>query len=425
MDQLEVQPIPGPLNSTVRPPGSKSLTNRALACAALADGRSVLTGALDSEDTRVMIDALQRLGIGVAANGSRTTLTVDGCGGRIPATKAELYVANSGTTVRFVTALVALGNGEFVLDGTPRMRERPIQDLLDSLKQLGVRAESVNGTGCPPVLLHATGLSGGKVSVRGDVSSQFLSGLLLASPYARSPLTIDITGALVSQPYVHMTLAVMKSFGLDVMAGDLSRFQIQAPQMYRATNYAIEPDASAASYFWAAAAIVGGRVTVAGLNRASLQGDVAFCDCLAKMGCMVEYGPQSTTVVGGKLHGVDVDMNAISDTVQTLSAVALFAEGPTTIRGVGHIRHKETDRIGNLAIELRKLGATVEEHEDGLTVIPGTLRPATIDTYHDHRMAMSLSLPGLRSPGVVINDPGCTNKTYPEFFDDLSKLRAQ
>jgi len=424
MDQLEVQPIPGPLNSTVRPPGSKSLTNRALACAALADGRSVLTGALDSEDTRVMIDALQRLGIGVAANGSRTTLTVDGCGGRIPATKAELYVANSGTTVRFVTALVALGNGEFVLDGTPRMRERPIQDLLDSLKQLGVRAESVNGTGCPPVLLHATGLSGGKVSVRGDVSSQFLSGLLLASPYARSPLTIDITGALVSQPYVHMTLAVMKSFGLDVMAGDLSRFQIQAPQMYRASNYAIEPDASAASYFWAAAAIVGGRVTVAGLNRASLQGDVAFCDCLAKMGCMVEYGPQSTTVVGGKLHGVDVDMNAISDTVQTLSAVALFAEGPTTIRGVGHIRHKETDRIGNLAIELRKLGATVEEHEDGLTVIPGTLRPATIDTYHDHRMAMSLSLPGLRSPGVVINDPGCTNKTYPEFFDDLSKLRA-
>lgn len=425
MDQLEVQPIPGPLNSTVRPPGSKSLTNRALACAALADGRSVLTGALDSEDTRVMIDALQRLGIGVAANGSRTTLTVDGCGGRIPATKAELYVANSGTTVRFVTALVALGNGEFVLDGTPRMRERPIQDLLDSLKQLGVRAESVNGTGCPPVLLHATGLSGGKVSVRGDVSSQFLSGLLLASPYARSPLTIDITGALVSQPYVLMTLAVMKSFGLDVMAGDMSRFQIQAPQMYRATNYAIEPDASAASYFWAAAAIVGGRVTVAGLNRASLQGDVAFCDCLAKMGCMVEYGPQSTTVVGGKLHGVDVDMNAISDTVQTLSAVALFAEGPTTIRGVGHIRHKETDRIGNLAIELRKLGATVEEHEDGLTVIPGTLRPATIDTYHDHRMAMSLSLPGLRSPGVVINDPGCTNKTYPEFFDDLSKLRAQ
>jgi 3-phosphoshikimate 1-carboxyvinyltransferase len=237
-------------------------------------------------------------------------------------------------------------------------------------------------------------------------------------------LTIDISGTLVSQPYVHMTLAVMKSFGLDVVAGDLSRFQIQAPQVYRATDYAIEPDASAASYFWAAAAILGGRVTVAGLNRNSLQGDVAFCDCLAKMGCTVEYGPRGTTVVGGRLHGVDVDMNAISDTVQTLSAVALFAEGPTTMRGVGHIRHKETDRIGNLAIELRKLGATVEEREDGLTVIPGPLRPAVIDTYHDHRMAMSLALPGLRSPGVVINDPGCTNKTYPEFFSDLEQLRA-
>lgn len=425
MDQLEIQPIAGPLDVTVQPPGSKSLTNRALACAAIADGESVLTGALDSEDTRVMIDALQKLGIGVATNEARTTLHVAGCGGKIPVRQAELYVANSGTTVRFLTALVALGHGEYQLDGTQRMRERPIQDLLDSLAQLGVRSESLNGTGCPPVVIHAAGLPGGKATVRGDVSSQFLSGLLMAAPYANSSLELDIAGVLVSQPYVHMTLAVMKSFGLDIAAGDLSKFQIQAPQVYRATRYAIEPDASAASYFWAAAAILGGRVTVAGLNRDSLQGDVAFCDCLAKMGCQVEYGPHGTTVGGGELRGVDVDMNAISDTVQTLSAVALFAEGPTTIRGVGHIRHKETDRIGNLAIELRKLGAKVDEREDGLTITPGPLRAAAIDTYHDHRMAMSLSLPGLRSPGVVINDPGCTNKTYPEFFQDLAKLRAR
>jgi 3-phosphoshikimate 1-carboxyvinyltransferase len=421
-DSLEIQPLVRPADATLRPPGSKSITNRALVCAALAAGRSVLRGALASEDTQVMIDALGRLGIAIDVLDAGQTLRVAGCGGKLPIAAAELYVANSGTTVRFLTALVALGHGTYRLDGSARMRERPIQDLLDTLAQLGVLAHGERPGGCPPVVIEADGLAGGKATVRGEVSSQFLSGLLMAAPYAASPLELSIAGLLVSQPYIQMTLAVMKSFGVEVETDGLARFRIAAPLNYRATSYEIEPDASAASYFWAAAAISGGRVAVEGLSRASLQGDVAFCDCLARMGCPVVYGADRVTVVGGALRGIDVDMNAISDTVQTLSAVALFAEGPTRIRGVAHIRHKETDRIGALATELRKFGAQVEEHADGLTIVPDKVHGATIDTYNDHRMAMSLSLVGLRVPGVVINDPGCTAKTYPRFFEDLARL---
>ncbi len=369
-----------------------------------------------------MIAALGQLGIAIDVADEGQTLHVAGCAGKLPAAAADLYVANSGTTIRFLTALVALGHGRYRLDGTSRMRERPIQDLCQALAQLGVRATCESPGGCPPVVIEADGLRGGRATVRSDVSSQFLSGLLMAGPYAQAPLELAIDGQLVSQPYIAMTLAVMKSFGVAIEADGLARFRIAAPRTYRGTQYAIEPDASAASYFWAAAAITGGRVAVAGLARESLQGDVAFCDCLARMGCPVVYGSDEITVIGGALHGIDVDMNAISDTVQSLAAVALFAQGPTRVRGVGHIRHKETDRIGALATELRKLGATVEEHADGLTIVPGLLRPARIDTYHDHRMAMSLALVGLRAPGVVINDPGCTAKTYPRFFEDLARL---
>ncbi|HUY34002.1 MAG TPA: 3-phosphoshikimate 1-carboxyvinyltransferase [Pirellulales bacterium] len=422
-DSLEIQPC-GPVRGTIRPPGSKSITNRALVCAALAHGSSTLRGALDGEDTRVMIEALRQLGVPIAADDGGQTLRVSGCGGRVPATGGELYVANSGTTVRFLAALVALAHGTFRLDGTQRMRARPIADLVDSLRELGADAACEGSGGCPPVVIRAAGLAGGPATVRGDVSSQFLSGLLMAAPHASRPVELTVTGALVSRPYVRMTLAVMAAFGVDMPPGDLSRFVLPANASYRGREYEIEPDASAASYFFGAAAISGGEVTVEGLSRASLQGDVAFVDVLERMGCRVAHGADRVTVSGAALRGVEVDMNAISDTVQTLAAVALVADGPTTISGVGHIRHKETDRIAALAVELRKLGATVEERADGLRITPGALRGAAIDTYQDHRMAMSLALVGLRVPGIVIRDPGCSAKTYPRFFDDLRALVA-
>lgn len=425
---IEIEPLQAPPNCTLRPPGSKSLTNRALVCAALATGVSTLRGVLDSDDTRVMIDGLRQLGFDVDARHAESTVQVVGHGGRIPRPSADINVAASGTTMRFLTALVALGHGRYRLSGTHRMHERPIQDLLDALARLGVQAESEAANGCPPVVVHAHGLRLAHTSVRGDLSSQFLTALLLIAPCAsrdegRTSVQITIEGPLVSKPYVEMTLAVMENFEAVIERdNDLTFFEI-ALSGYRAREYEIEPDASAGSYFWAAAAITGGRVRVDGLNKYSLQGDVAFCDCLALMGCQVEYDLDGISVIGRPLVGIDVDMSAISDTVQTLAAVALFAAGPTTIRGVGHIRHKETDRIGNLATELRKFGATVEELDDGLRIVPGRLHGATIDTYDDHRMAMSLALVGLLVPGVHINDPGCTAKTYPHFFEDLGRLR--
>lgn len=419
---VAIQPIRH-CRAAVRPPGSKSLTNRALVCAALADGDSTLTGALDCDDTRVMIESLERLGIAVRHDSASATIDVTGCGGAIPASQADLYVANSGTTVRFLTAMLTVGNaGRYRLDGLPRMRERPIGDLIDALQQLGAEVSAVPATGCPPVLVASHGLPGGRAVVAGDVSSQFLSALLMAAPYAGSDVELAIRGPLVSRPYVDMTLAVMSAFGVHATAADANRFTIAAPQHYQGRRYAIEPDASAASYFFAAAAITGGQVTVEGLSRDSLQGDVTFCDCLEQMGCETQFNRDSITVLGRPLHGIDVHMNAISDTVQTLAVAALFAQGPTTIRGVAHIRHKETDRIHALAVELRKLGAEVTEREDGLSIVPRALHGAAIDTYDDHRMAMSLALAGLAIPGVVIRHPECTAKTYPRFFDDLKKL---
>ncbi|HEY4233159.1 MAG TPA: 3-phosphoshikimate 1-carboxyvinyltransferase [Lacipirellulaceae bacterium] len=422
-DSLEIKPVQAPIRACIRPPGSKSITNRALVCAALADGKSTLSGALDSEDTQVMIDALRGLGIEVESSDNGRTLTVRGGGGRIPVADAGVYCANSGTTVRFLTALTTLGHGTYGLDGIERMRERPIADLIDALNQLGAKVMSVAGNGCPPVVVKANGLPGGIANVRGNISSQFLSGLLMAAPYARSAVELRIDDPLVSQPYVLMTLAVMRAFGVEVIVNTArARYTIASPTKYQACSYTIEPDASAASYFWAAAAITGGEVTVEGLSRESLQGDVAFVDCLEQMGCEVGWTADSITVVGRPLSGIDVDMSAISDTVQTLSVVALFAAGSTTVRNVGHIRHKETDRIAALAAELRKLGAEVAEHADGLTITPKKPQPATIETYNDHRMAMSFALAGLRISGVRINHPQCVSKTYPGFFDDLARV---
>ena len=424
-DSITIQPC-GPIHKSIRPPGSKSITNRALICAALADGESKLTGALDSDDTQVMIAGLNQLGIPVTTANNNTELTIQGRDGKIPANSADLFIGNSGTTVRFLTAMTALGSGRYRLDGVPRMRERPIADLIDALNQLGGDVSSEDGNGCPPVLVNGTGLPGRQASIAGNISSQYLSGLLMAAPCAVDQIILDVEDELVSKPYVAMTIKVMESFGATVGNEDFSRFVIKNGQSYTGCEYDIEPDASAASYFWAAAAITGGKVIVEGLHRNALQGDVAFCDCLEKMGCDVEYGPDSITVTGpkdsGSLRGIDIDMNAISDTVQTLAAVAVFATGTTTVRGVAHNRHKETDRLADLVTELKRLGIDAEETDDGLIIRPGPLQPATIETYDDHRMAMSLALVGLRQEGVDITNPGCTAKTYPKYFEDLQNF---
>jgi len=420
---IEIEPA-GVITGTIRPPGSKSITNRVFVCAALARGQSELTGVLDSDDTQYMMGGLRALGVETEFDAATHTAIVQGCGGEFPVEKADLFIGNSGTTVRFLTAAVAVGRGTYRLDGVPRMRERPIQDLLDAMQQLGVSAKSESDSGCPPVIVQADGIAGGTATVAGNISSQYLSGLLMAAPYAAEDVRLTISGELVSRPYVDMTLAIMRAFEAEVEEAD-GTFLLPAGQSYTAKKYDIEPDASAASYFWAAAAITGGSVLVEGLNRDALQGDVGFCDCLKQMGCAVDETPTGIKLTGpadGKLRGIDIDMNAISDTVQTLAAVALFADGPTTVRGVAHNRHKETDRIGDLACELRKLGATVEEFEDGLRITPGPLCGAEIETYDDHRMAMSLALVGLKQPGVVIKDPGCTAKTYPKYFEDLARL---
>lgn len=420
-DEVSIQPVAGPVYGKVRPPGSKSITNRALVCAALAEGRSVLTGALDSDDTQVMLGALKSLGFDVVHDPQARTIEISGHGGGIPVRSADLFIGNSGTTVRFLTAMLATAHGRYRLHGTPRMHQRPIQDLIEALAKLGGRVVSETGNGCPPVVIEASGLIGGTTEVRSDTSSQFLSGLLMAAPYAQAPILLVVPAALVSQPYIKLTLDVMRAFGVDCPTGDLRQFAVPQTK-YRACRYEIEPDASAASYFFAAAAVTGGRVEVVGITRDALQGDIKFLDVLEQMGCRVEATPDGTAVVGGKLQGVDVDMNAISDTVQTLAPVALFAEGPTTVRGVAHIRHKETDRIHALAVELRKFGAEVDEFDDGLRITPRKLSGVAVDTYDDHRMAMSLALVGLRVPGVVVRDPGCTRKTYPEFFADFGRL---
>jgi 3-phosphoshikimate 1-carboxyvinyltransferase len=452
-DQLEIIPLSKPPATAIRVPGSKSITNRALVLAALtAKGFAcALRGVLRSEDTEVMIEALRALGFRVLTEWDESAVFVSSREDSplIPAQEADLFVGNSGTTMRFLTAMLSLGHGRFRLDGVPRMRERPIEDLLAALRQLGVSAYSEKQNGCPPVIVEANGLNGGSVRIKGDVSSQFLSGLLMAAPFAQDEIAVEVDGPLVSWPYVFLTTQMMRQWGLMLMhTVDGTHFRVFGRQWRgledRADEleaevlregydprcpvwlheYQIEPDASAASYFFGAAAITGSRITVLDLPEKSLQGDVLFLDLLADMGCRVERCSSGITVHGRRLRGIDVDMNDISDTVMTLAAVACFADGPTTIRNVAHIRHKETDRLAALAAELRRVGAGVEEFADGLTITPALLHGAVIETYNDHRMAMSMALIGLRVPGIVIRNPGCVAKTYPDFFTDLEQLRC-
>jgi 3-phosphoshikimate 1-carboxyvinyltransferase len=423
LSELEIQPVSRPVRGSIRPPGSKSITNRALVIAAMAQGRSELTGVLDSQDTQVMIESLRRLGLNVLQDVDRKWIAITGAGGGPPRSAADLWLENSGTSIRFLTAMCSLASGGYRLDGNDRMRERPIGPLIDALRQCGVRVDYEMREGFPPLQLSGDGWTNNDIAVSGDLSSQYLSALLMAAPAARRNVRVTVNGTLVSRPYVEMTLAMMRQFGAHVAEEPEQVFSLK-PTGYQAREYDIEPDASAASYFFALAAVTGGEITVEGLNRDSLQGDVRFVEALERMGCRAEWGDDSITVEGRPLRGIDVDMNDVSDTAQTLACVAPFATGPTRIRNVAHMRLKETDRVSAVVTELRKLGLTVEESLDGMLIHPGPMRPATIATYDDHRMAMSFALIGLKSPGIRIADPGCTVKTYPEYFTDLERLCA-
>jgi len=419
-DSYTVPTLAKPVIASIQPPGSKSITNRALLCAALANGKTTLKGCLRSDDTRVMIHALSQLGLNVEEDTNDGNISIEGQGGSI-GTDLDIFVDNSGTTIRFLTGALSVLGGRFSLDGIARMRERPIQHLVDALNQIGCGV-SCGTNGCPPVRIDGSGAYGGEISIRGDFSSQFLSGLLMALPYATEPVSIIVDDTLVSIPYVQMTMDVMASFGVCVSHDNFERFSVPAPLEYQGRTYEVEPDASAASYFMALAAATGSTITIEGIGRKSIQGDIRFADVLEQMGCDVRWTESSVTISGRELVGIDVDMNGISDTVQTLAVLALFARGPTTIRNVGHIRHKETDRLAALATELAKLGAAVTESADSLEIIPGQLTGATIGTYNDHRMAMSFAIAGLRIPDVKLENPGCCEKTYPDFFSDLQRV---
>jgi 3-phosphoshikimate 1-carboxyvinyltransferase len=418
MKALAIEPLAGRLDAEVTVPGAKSLTNRAVVCAALAEGTSTITNALAADDTAAMVDCVRRLGISVDADEAHATLTVHG--GSLSVDGAVLNARQSGTTARFIAPVVALGRGAALLDGAPQLRTRPMADLAAALRTLGT---AVDGDQLP-IRIHASGLEGGEVTLPADVSSQFASGLLLASPLMTRGLVVRLITSPVSRPYLDMTCAVMRAFGADVRTEGDRVFRV-APTGYGATTYAVEPDASAASYFFAAAAICGGRVRVEGLGRSSQQGDLAFVDVLERMGATVEVGELSTTVVGAApLHGIEADLSDLSDTAPTLGVVAAFASSPTRVTGIGFVRNKESDRIAAVVAELRRLGVDAVEEPDGFLVRPGAIRAGRVETYDDHRLAMAFALVGLRVPGMEIADPGCVAKTFPGFFETLEELRV-
>ena len=420
---IEMQPIRKPVNATIEVPGSKSYTNRALLVAAMARGASTVTGALFSDDTHYMSSSLRKLGVEVDADEKRATFDVRGNGGNIPVSSAQLYIGNSGTTSRSLVAYVSLGHGKFVIDGDEPMRHgRPISDLLDALTQIGVSARTQFDNGHLPVIVEADGLKGGKTRLDVSKSSQFLTALLLVAPYAKNEMEIEVVGNR-EMPYIDITLAVMEAFGVQVINEGYKYFRIEGGQQYQPRVYHIEPDASNASYFFAAAALTGGRVTVQHLHLDSIQGDVRFVQILEQMGCQVTVSDAGITVTGPRqLKGIDVDMKAISDTSLTLAAIAPFADSKVIIRNIEHTRWQETDRIHAMVTELRKLGVPVVEHQDGLEISPAPITPAAIDTYQDHRVAMAFSLIGLKARGIRINDPECVSKTFPNYFDVLERL---
>lgn len=429
--ELKIEAVGNPVDLDIAVPGSKSITNRALVLGALAAGNVTLKGALFADDTRYMIEALRKLGFAVEADESKLQIKVTGRGGEIPAKEADVFVGNSGTTVRFLSAFLCLGRGRYRLDGNARMRERPIADLVEALTKLGVPARCELGNDCPPVILEPDGVPGGLAQVEGGRSSQYASALLMVAPYAQAPLDIEITGEFVSRPYVELTLRTMADFGVGTATEGQRVYRPTHGARYRPGVYGVEGDASAASYFLAAAAILGGRVAVTNLRADSPQGDAAFARILERMGCRVRRGflggnrgIEVSRDPGTRLSGIDVNLNDMPDVAQTLAAVALFADGPSHLFDIGNLRIKETDRLKAVATELARLGAEVEEGDDYIEIGPGTPKDAAVETYEDHRMAMALALVGLGRGGVTIKDPGCVAKTYPHYFADLEKLRG-
>lgn len=419
MKQLHLKPVKR-VEGTVRLPGSKSLSNRTLLLAALAEGTTKLSNLLDSDDTRYMREALRKLGVSYTLSEDNTTCIIEGNGGAFHVKKeCELYLGNAGTAMRPLTAALTLGEGSYLLTGEPRMKERPIGHLVDALRRMGANIEYIENDGYPPLRIVAEGLRGGEVSIDGSISSQFLTALLMAAPLAKNDTHIDIVGRLVSKPYIDMTLDIMRRFGVSVKHKNYERFVVPGGMRYRSPGkILVEGDASAASYFMAAAAIKGGRVEVHGIGKRSVQGDVAFADVLEKMGAKVERYDESIAVSRGTLRAIDMDFNHIPDAAMTIATTALFAEGTTVLRNIYNWRVKETDRLHAMATELRKTGAEVEEGRDYLAVTPPKrLRHAEIDTYNDHRMAMCFSLLALDPASVTINDPDCVAKTFPDYFE--------
>ncbi len=421
--QLALQPI-ARLSGTVALPGSKSLSNRALLLAALAEGETRIENLLDSEDTRVLLAALEQLGVAIRELEKGAGREVRGCGGPLPGGSHRLFLGNAGTAMRPLAAVLSAGQGNYTLEGTPRMRDRPIGDLVEALRGLGARIDYGEREGFPPLRIVAAGLRGGEAAMSGVTSSQFLTALMMAAPLATDTVRIRIADRLVSRPYVDMTIALMARFGVKVEQPEENRFEIPAGQRYRSPGrLLVEGDASSASYFLAGAAITGGTVRVTGCGSDSLQGDARFADILGRMGAEVRWEPEAIEVKGGPLRGLDVLLEDMPDAAMTLAVAALFAEGPTTLRGIGNWRVKETDRIAAVAAELTKLGARVEAGSDFLTVHPPLrVRGATIATYEDHRMAMAFSLAACGPEPVVILDPDCVAKTYPDYFTELARL---
>ncbi|MCZ4338134.1 3-phosphoshikimate 1-carboxyvinyltransferase [Shewanella colwelliana] len=424
MKQLRLEPI-SKVQGTINIPGSKSISNRVLLLATLAKGKTKLTNLLDSDDIRYMLASLKQLGVNYRLSEDKTICELDGIGGAMNASDAQtLFLGNAGTAMRPLCAALTLGSGTFTLTGEPRMEERPIGDLVDALAQLGADVTYLKNPGFPPLTINATGLNGGDVEIAGDLSSQFLTALLMVAPLARSTVNIKIKGELVSKPYIDITIALMAQFGVEVKNHNYERFEILSGQAYVSPGTVlVEGDASSASYFLAAGAIKGGEVKVTGVGLKSIQGDVKFADVLAKMGAEIEWGDDYIISRVAQLKAVDLDMNHIPDAAMTIATTALFAQGTTTLRNIYNWRIKETDRLAAMATELRKVGAIVDEGHDYISVTPPVApNTADIDTYNDHRMAMCFSMLAFADCGITINDPDCTSKTFPNYFEKFAAL---